>query len=227
MKLQENNFFSFFKVLLLFILYIVNNFAISMIFSKIGINNSILIIFIADLIFLFVSVLLYKKDLMIDFYKLKKSYNIKKLIIISIKYLVLIFCINIIISIIASFFTGDIEELNSIQNLVNESIPYLIFKSLIFSPIAETILLQKSIKSITNSKILYMLSSTLIFVLMNIVYMDFSSCFFIFDIIGYFSMALVFSYMYIKNDNIFPIMITKFLYNIIPLIANILIGVIK
>ena len=227
MKLQENNFFSFFKVLLLFILYIVNNFAISMIFSKIGINNSILIIFIADLIFLFVSVLLYKKDLMIDFYKLKKSYNIKKLIIISIKYLVLIFCINIIISFIASFFTGDIEEINSIQNLVNESIPYLIFKSLIFSPIAETILFQKSIKSITNSKILYMLSSTLIFALMNIVYMDFSSCFFIFDIIGYFSMALVFSYMYIKNDNIFPIMITKFLYNIIPLIANILMGVIK
>lgn len=224
MKLQENNFFSFFKVLLLFILYIVNNFAISMIFSKIGINNSILIIFIADLIFLFFSVLLYKRDLMIDFYKLKKSYKIKKLIIISIKYLVLIFCINIIISFIASFFTGDIEELNSIQNLVNESIPYLIFKSLIFSPIAETILFQKSIKSITNSKILYMLSSTLIFVLMNIVYMDFSSCFFIFDIIGYFSMALVFSYMYIKNDNIFPIMITKFLYNIIPLIANILMG---
>ena len=97
MKLQENNFFSFFKVLLLFILYIVNNFAISMIFSKIGINNSILIIFIADLIFLFVSVLLYKRDLMIDFYKLKKSYNIKKLIMISIKYLVLIFCINIIL----------------------------------------------------------------------------------------------------------------------------------
>lgn len=227
MKLQENNFFSFFKVLLLFVLYILNNFAIYMIFSKIGINNSILIIFIADLIFLFVSVLLYKRDLMIDFYKLKKSYNIKKLIIISIKYLVLIFCINIIISFIASFFTGDIEELNSIQNLVNESIPYLIFKSLIFSPIAETILFQKSIKSITNSKVLYMLSSTLIFVLMNIAYMDFSSCFFIFDIIGYFSMALVFSYMYIKNDNIFPIMITKFLYNIIPLVANILMGVIK
>lgn len=224
MKLQENNFFRFFKVLLLFVLYIVNNFIISMVFSKIGINNSILMIFIADLIFLFISVLLYKKDLMIDFYKLKKNYNIIKIII---KNLILIFCINIIISFIASFFTGDIEELNSIQNLVNESIPYLIFKSLIFSPIAETILFQKSIKSITNSKVLYMLSSTLIFVLMNIAYMDFSSCFFIFDIIGYFSMALVFSYMYIKNDNIFPIMMTKFLYNIIPLVANILMGVIK
>ncbi len=227
MKLQENNFFRFFKVLLLFVLYILNNFIIYMVFSKIGINNSILMIFIADLIFLFISVLLYKKDLMIDFYKLKKNYNIKKIIKIIIKNLILIFCINIIISFIASFFTGDIEELNSIQNLVNESIPYLIFKSLIFSPIAETILFQKSIKSITNSKVLYMLSSTLIFVLMNIAYMDFSSCFFIFDIIGYFSMALVFSYMYIKNDNIFPIMITKFLYNIIPLVANILMGVIK
>lgn len=227
MKLQENNFFRFFKVLLLFVLYILNNFIIYMVFSKIGINNSILMIFIADLIFLFISVLLYKKDLMIDFYKLKKNYNIKKIIKIIIKNLILIFCINIIISFIASFFTGDIEELNSIQNLVNESIPYLIFKSLIFSPIAETILFQKSIKSITNSKVLYMLSSTLIFVLMNIAYMDFSSCFFIFDIIGYFSMALVFSYMYIKNDNIFPIMMTKFLYNIIPLVANILMGVIK
>ncbi len=227
MKLQENIFFRFFKVLLLFVLYILNNFIIYMVFSKIGINNSILMIFIADLIFLFISVLLYKKDLMIDFYKLKKNYNIKKIIKIIIKNLILIFCINIIISFIASFFTGDIEELNSIQNLVNESIPYLIFKSLIFSPIAETILFQKSIKSITNSKVLYMLSSTLIFVLMNIAYMDFSSCFFIFDIIGYFSMALVFSYMYIKNDNIFPIMITKFLYNIIPLVANILMGVIK
>lgn len=227
MKLQENNFFRFFKVLLLFVLYIVNNFIISMVFSKIGINNSILMIFIADLIFLFISVLLYKKDLMIDFYKLKKNYNIKKIIKIIIKNLILIFCINIIISFIASFFTGDIEELNSIQNLVNESIPYLIFKSLIFSPIAETILFQKSIKSITNSKVLYMLSSTLIFVLMNIAYMDFSSCFFIFDIIGYFSMALVFSYMYIKNDNIFSIMMTKFLYNIIPLVANILMGVLK
>lgn len=227
MKLQENNFFRFFKVLLLFVLYILNNFIIYMVFSKIGINNSILMIFIADLIFLFISVLLYKKELMIDFYKLKKNYNIKKIIKIIIKNLILIFCINIIISFIASFFTGDIEELNSIQNLVNESIPYLIFKSLIFSPIAETILFQKSIKSITNSKVLYMLSSTLIFVLMNIAYMDFSSCFFIFDIIGYFSMALVFSYMYIKNDNIFPIMITKFLYNIIPLVANILMGVIK
>ena len=227
MKLQENNFFRFFKVLLLFVLYILNNFIIYMVFSKIGINNSILMIFIADLIFLFISVLLYKKDLMIDFYKLKKNYNIKKIIKIIIKNLILIFCINIIISFIASFFTGDIEELNSIQNLVNESIPYLIFKSLIFSPIAETILFQKSIKSITNSKVLYMLSSTLIFVLMNIAYMDFSSCFFIFDIIGYFSMALVFSYMYIKNDNIFSIMMTKFLYNIIPLVANILMGVLK
>ena len=96
MKLQENNFFRFFKVLLLFVLYILNNFIIYMVFSKIGINNSILMIFIADLIFLFISVLLYKKDLMIDFYKLKKNYNIKKIIKIIIKNLILIFCINII-----------------------------------------------------------------------------------------------------------------------------------
>ena len=64
--------------------------------------------------------------------------------------------------------------------------------------------------------------SSLIFMLMNLIYLDFNSRYLVFDLLSYFIMSLIFALTYIKTDNIYFIIIIKILYNIIPLIANII-----
>lgn len=222
MLLKKYNLSDLTKTIFLFIIYFFCNKLLMVFFDRIGINNCILISFVADLIFLLISFLLYKKEIITDFNNINSNYKLKDILKTIFKYLVLLFLINFIISVIANILLVNVEELNSIQNLVNESTMYLVFKSLIFSPLAETLLFQKSTRKIIHNNFIYIFFSAVTFTLINIIYMDLNSQYFVFDVIGYFIMTLIFCYIYVKTDNIFFVVFIKFLYNLIPLMANII-----
>lgn len=222
MTVQKCRVFDFIKMVVLFIIYFLCNNVVKFFLDYINISDNILALTIADLLFLFVIVLFYKKDINKELYNIKHEYKVRGVLKIVFKFLIIIVFVNFIISFIANIFNNNVEEFNSIQKLVNQSIPYLVFKSLIFSPIAETILFQKSIRKVIGNNLIYVVISALIFTLVNVMYMDFNSNYFIFDIFGYFIMSSIFAYMYVKTNNIFFVIFVKFLYNIIPLIANII-----
>ena len=89
---------------------------------------------------------------------------------------------------------------------------------MIFAPVAEELVFKKTIREIINNDILFIVTSSLIYALINIMYTDISVLTII-DMISYFAFSAVLSHIYIKNkDNIFMPMLIKFSYNLIPLI---------
>ena len=210
------------KAIILFFTYIFYQKIGTLLFKNIGIYDNILTSFIADLLFFIIVIFIYRNDLKKEFKAFNNDYSLKNRCKIIFKSLFIILLINIIISFISSLFLPDnIDEINNIQSLVNNSIPYLIFKSLIFSAIIETLVFQVSIRVLINKKIIFILISSLVFTLMNLAYTNLDSSYLIFDAIGYFTMSLIFAYIYVKTDNIFFIVFIKIIYNIIPLLANI------
>ena len=86
----------------LFIIYFFCNKLLIVFFDRIGINNYILISFVADLIFLLISFLLYKKEIITDFNNINSNYKLKDILKTIFKYLFFLFLINFIISVIAN-----------------------------------------------------------------------------------------------------------------------------
>ena len=211
------------KTLSVFLIFIFYNIVFNYIFEFVGIRNSITKAFISDILVFGIILVIYRSVMKNNLIQYKKNYDFKSSIKIIIKTLLIMVICNIAISFLSYFVLGDeINELNAIQSLVNQSIPYLIFKSLFFSSIVETLVFQYSIKQIINNKFIYIIISSLIFMLMNLIYLDFNSRYLVFDLLSYFIMSLIFALTYIKTDNIYFIIIIKILYNIIPLIANII-----
>ena len=211
------------KTLSVFLIFIFYNIVFNYIFEFVGIRNVITKSFISDILVFGIILVIYRSVMKNNLIKYKKNYDFKSSIKIIIKTLLIMVICNIAISFLSYFVLGDeINELNAIQSLVNQSIPYLIFKSLFFSSIVETLVFQYSLKQIINNKFIYIIISSLIFMLMNLIYLDFNSRYLVFDLLSYFIMSLIFALTYIKTDNIYFIIIIKILYNIIPLIANII-----
>lgn len=211
------------KTLSVFLIFIFYNIVFNYIFEFVGIRNAITKSFISDILVFGIILVIYRSVMKNNLIQYKKNYDFKSSIKIIIKTLLIMVICNIALSFLANIILGDeIDELNAIQSLVNQSIPYLIFKSLFFSSIVETLVFQYSIKQIINNKFIYIIISSLIFMLMNLIYLDFNSRYLVFDLLSYFIMSLIFALTYIKTDNIYFIIIIKILYNIIPLIANII-----
>ena len=210
------------QTLFIFLFFIFYNTIFDYLFDFIGMSNSILKTFLSDLLIFGIILIIYRSVMKNNWTEFKNNFSLKSTLKI-IKVLFIMVVCNIAISFLSYFVLGDeINEINAIQSLVNQSIPYLIFKSLFFSSIVETLVFQYSIKQIINNKIIYVIISSLLFMLMNLMYLDFYSSYLLFDLLSYFIMASVFALTYIKTDNIYFIILIKLLYNIIPLIANIM-----
>jgi hypothetical protein len=66
--------------------------------------------------------------------------------------------------------------------------------------------------------VLFVISSSLIYAVMNVIYGDLSSPYLLTDALSYFAVSATLATMYIKNqDNIILVMFIKFFYNLIPM----------
>ena len=194
----------------------------------IGLTDSIMQMFIADLLFLIGIVLVYKDSIKQGFLDFKNNYKTSKKITVVLKWTVIIFVVNMLMGMLTELFfpnavAGGDDNANAIYSLFDISSIYTIFKTMIFAVIAEELVFKKTIRDVFKNNILFVIISGLIYVMMNFAYTDLTQSYIWMDMLGYFMFAVITSIAYIKNnDNIFIVMMIKFLYNLLPLTIMIL-----
>lgn len=208
------------KMFLVFFVYFLYTMYASSVFSAIGITNTILANFIADILFMIFVIYMYRHNLKEDIKKFE-NYSWKKIIGTILLWVVLIFAFNIVCGIITEVISpgyGGDENTTAVYNLFSISTWYTIFKTMIFGTLAEEILYRESIRDNVKNNILYILISALIYTFMNIVFAGVSEGFELVSVLIYFLPAIFFSIAYIRNDNnILLLSLVKFCYNLIPL----------
>jgi len=186
--------------------------------SNININSHYVMMAL-DVIFLILVLFLYSTHMKEDFQKLKEKYTFGQIFKIVILSVISLIILNMLVGILGNIFnpsnTLD-ENTISIQNMAAISIVYTVFKTMIFGSIAEEILFRESLSECLENNLTFVLVSAVIYTVMNFVFT--ASEISITQLLAYFLPALLFSYIYIKNDrNIIIVMIVKFVYNLIPL----------
>ncbi len=228
MSLSKNNINVLLKTIIVFIVYLFYTKFISAFFNMIGLTDSIMQMFIADLLFLIGIVLVYKDSIKQGFLDFKNNYKTSKKITVVLKWTVIIFVVNMLMGMLTELFfpnavAGGDDNANAIYSLFDISSIYTIFKTMIFAVIAEELVFKKAIRDVFKNNILFVIISGLIYVMMNFAYTDLTQSYIWMDMLGYFMFAVITSIAYIKNnDNIFIVMMIKFLYNLLPLTIMIL-----
>lgn len=214
------------KTLLVFISYLLYSNVISVVFSTFKVTNTTMISFFADLIFLICIVFVYKDNLKDDFKNLKNDYKISEIVKTVIMWVVIIFVFNILMGALTEIIypnMADDDNTSAIISLLDVSTLYTIFKTMIFAVIAEELLFRESVSDVIKNKYLFIVISSIIYTIMNFIFVGFESNIIVMDLLSYFLPALLFSTAYVKNNNnIIILMLIKFFYNLIPLIVILL-----
>ena len=207
------------KVILLYVIYFLYTMLGSMLASKLNISNSAYIMMPADVLFLVFSVIMYKDNLKNDFQKLKETKFLKTIGIILLG-IISIILLNGIMGVITDIIVPDLNmdsNTSAMLSLLRTSPIDAFFKVLVFAPIAEEILFRESISTCVKDNILFIIFSALIYTMMNFIFN--SSTLTLVDLLVYFVPALLFSFIYVKNNrNIIIVMIIKFVMQFIPFI---------
>lgn len=87
----------------------------------------------------------------------------------------------------------------------------------VYYPIVESLVFNKTLKDIINSKWAFIICSSLFFWLVNLVAFDFKSISII-ATLSCFTTSIVINYFYYKEDNISSIIIVKMIYNLVFLL---------
>ncbi len=170
--------------------------------------------------------LIYKKDLIKDFKNLKENFD--SITDTAIKYWLLGFVGMIITnSLIAALTPVKIatnEE--SIRELISITPLFSFFLICIFAPFVEEMIFRKSFKDVFKNKILFIITSGLVFGALHVIG-SIESLYDLLYIIPYSILGIFFAIIYSKTDNIFSTILVHFTHNLILLILNIVgIGVI-
>lgn len=207
------------RTLSIFVSYVFFTSILGVILNLIGINNNITIMFVSDLIFTLVVLKVYKKDLQEEFNEYKKQKSKLKNILI---WVLILFGVNIVLSLILKIVMPQLNNLDnnseSIVQLFEISTIYTFFKTLLYAPVIEELVFKKAIRDIIHNDTAFVLISSSIYTIMNFIYTTSVPEYIWFDIIQYFTFSSILSLAYIKNKNIIPVMIIKFIYNLIPTI---------
>lgn len=210
------------KTLIVFMCYLLYSNVISTILTTFKITSNTLISFIADFLFLVGIVIAYKDNLKKDWDTLKNNYSVSKIIKTVLLWVLIIFVFNIVTSGLTELLFPDMtfdNNTNALFTTFETSLPYFLFKTMIFAVIAEELLLRESIADVISNKYIFIIVSALIYTLLNFIFVGFKSQVIIVDILLYLLPALIFSTAYVKNkNNIIILMLIKFTYNIIPTI---------
>ncbi|MEG0026345.1 MAG: hypothetical protein RR847_04015 [Bacilli bacterium] len=209
------------KTVIVLIIYLFYTKATGLLLNIIGIDSSIITMFIADLIFLLGIVIFYKKTIEKSIIDFKNKYQKSQKIIIIFKWVVLLFFIFIMMGILTEVFipAANAKDDNTVAigSLLNVSFIYTVFKTLIFAVVAEELVFKTTIRNIFSNNIIFIIVSCCVYALMNVMYADLTSPYILMDIVGYIIFAAITCICFIKNnDNIFVVMLVKFFYNLIP-----------
>lgn len=219
-KLKKGKMTELLKVFAIFIIYLIYNSVFQAIFTALNIHSGIITMFTGDVLFLIGMIALYYKDLKESLDNLDKSKRkfIGKVVI----GVLLLFAVNMIVGMISEVLvpSNSISDDNttSIYNLSQISFAYTLFKTMVFGVIAEELLFKQSLRKVIPNNLLFVISSSLIYAVMNVIYGDLSSPYLLTDALSYFAVSATLATMYIKNqDNIILVMFIKFFYNLIPM----------
>lgn len=214
------------KTLLVFISYLLYSNVISVVLSTFKITNATMLSFLADLIFLICIVFAYRDNLKKDFENLKKDYKISSIIKTIIIWVVIIFVFNILMGALTEMIYPNMatdDNTNAMSTLFKTSMSYSLFKTMIFAVVAEELLYRESISDVVKNKYIFIVISSIVYTIMNFIFVGFESDIIVMDILSYFLPALLFSTAYVKNNNnIIILMLIKFTYNLIPTIIYLL-----
>lgn len=214
------------KTLLVFISYLLYSNVISIVLSTFKITNATMLSFLADLIFLICIVFAYRDNLKKDFENLKKDYKISSIIKTIIIWVVIIFVFNILMGALTEMIYPNMatdDNTNAMSTLFKTSMSYSLFKTMIFAVVAEELLYRESISDVVKNKYIFIVISSIVYTIMNFIFVGFESDIIVMDILSYFLPALLFSTAYVKNNNnIIILMLIKFTYNLIPTIIYLL-----
>lgn len=214
------------KTLLVFISYLLYSNVISVVLSTFKITNATMLSFLADLIFLICIVFAYRDNLKKDFENLKRDYKISSIIKTIIIWVVIIFVFNILMGAITEMIYPNMatdDNTNAMSTLFKTSMSYSLFKTMIFAVVAEELLYRESISDVVKNKYIFIVISSIVYTIMNFIFVGFESDIIVMDILSYFLPALLFSTAYVKNNNnIIILMLIKFTYNLIPTIIYLL-----
>ncbi len=204
------------RTVLFFVLY----FIYSQVFTSLF-GSSILVNFIADLVFLVAIVFAYRDNLKEDAKDLKKNYTVGKIIKTILCWVAIIFVFNMVMGMLTDLIAPNAaldDNTEAIDNLFKISSIYTIFKTMIFAIVAEELLYREAVHDVIKNKWFFILASSIIYTLLNFAWTGFKGETVWIDVFVNFLPAILFSYAYYKNDsNILVLMLIKFTYQLIPL----------
>lgn len=221
---------NYIKLLLTFFSYFFITVYGAMIFTTLGIKSEILKMFLNDIVFLIFIIWMYYSNIKEDFNEIKKNYKIKQILKNVFLWVIIILFLKMFFAIVFDFAlqVDDASDPNTlaIYSLASRSSIYIVFKTMIFTVIAEQLLFRESLRECIDNKWIFVFVSAVIVTIMNFVFSNYSLGISIpiiyFALVGYFIPALLFSVAYVQNkSNIIMLMLTYFVYNLIPL-ANLL-----
>ena len=218
--MKNKNIMELCKVFIIFLIYLVYNSGFHMIFDMLHIDNGIITMFTGDVLFLAGMLMLYRSDLKESLNQLDGSK--RKFIGKVILGVVLLFAVNMIVGMIVELLvpsnTISDDNTTSIYNLSQISFAYTLFKTMVFGVVAEELLFKQSLRKAITNNVLFVISSSFIYAVMNVIYGDLNSPYLLTDMLSYFVVSATLATIYVKNnDNIVLVMFIKFFYNLLPM----------
>ena len=211
------------KAVGLYLVYFLYTVVASSLVSTLNVANTAIVMMPADILFAVFAVFMYHKELKECVNKLKKK-KVLRIIGSVLIGVIAIFALNIIMGAITDLLFPNYavdSNTGAMLDLLKQSPIYACFKVLIFAPIAEEILFRESISSCVKNNVLFILLSAIIYTGMNFVFSSEALTFI--DLLIYFMPAVLFSFLYVKNDrNIIIIMMIKFIMQFVPFIVLLL-----
>lgn len=212
MKIINDNINKIIKAIITVTLYFIWPTITWNIFELLKINKSAMGDFTSYLILLIIIVLIYFKDIISSLRKL------------SLKKSICLFIFLIIVQILTNLLSVTIIGLDNyssygglLPSFLNNWPVLMGISIVIYYPIVETLVFNKTLKDIINSKWAFIICSSLFFWLVNLLAFDFTYMSII-ATISSFTTSIVINYFYYKEDNISSIIIVKMIYNLVFLL---------
>lgn len=211
------------KGILVFVLYLLIPMIIGMFLPSLNNSNllSILVRFIIDVGVIALFIYLFKDD----FKEYNKGLvkNPKKVIGVGLLFALFAFIAMPICNIILHVLNVSASDTNNdtINTLYGVIPLYMMFQTLIYSPIVEGITFRKVFKDAINNKWLFIIISGFVFGLYHIIY-NMTSLSQILLMLPYFVVGMLYAGAYSKTDNIYSAFIATFVYNLAVFVINLL-----
>lgn len=211
------------KGILVFVLYLLIPMIIGMFLPSLNNSNllSVLVRFIIDVGVIALFIYLFKDD----FKEYNKGLvkNPKKVIGVGLLFALFAFIAMPICNIILHVLNVSASDTNNdtINTLYGVIPLYMMFQTLIYSPIVEGITFRKVFKDAINNKWLLIIISGFVFGLYHIIY-NMTSLSQILLMLPYFVVGMLYAGAYSKTDNIYSAFIATFVYNLAVFVINLL-----